>query len=87
MYGYATFSYNQILDHLKFCPVHTAVTTDVLKLKQFYAKEDELAFFSEAIMNSRYRWRVILTHIRISKRVNKIGQYSEVHKFAYVYLK
>ena len=38
-------------------------------------------------MNSRYRWRVILTHIRILKRVNKIGQYSEVHTFACVYLK
>ena len=39
-------------------------------------------------MNSRYRWRVIiLTHIRISKQVHKIGQYSEVHTFACVYLK
>ena len=38
-------------------------------------------------MNSRYRRRVILTHIRISKRVHKIGQYSEVHEFACVYLK
>ena len=38
-------------------------------------------------MNSRYRQRVILTHIRISKRVHKIGQYSEAHKFACVYLK
>ena len=45
--------------------------------------------FSEAIMNSRYRRRVISisTHIRISKRVHRIGQCSEVHKFACVYLK
>ena len=37
MYGYVTVSYNQILDHLKFWPtntaVTTAVTTAVLKLK------------------------------------------------------
>ena len=33
-------------------------------------------------MNSRYRQRVILTHIRILKRLRKIGQYSEVHKGA-----
>ena len=45
MYGYATFSYNQILDHLKFCPAHTVVTTDVLKLTQVHANEDELTFF------------------------------------------
>ena len=38
-------------------------------------------------MNSRYRRRVIFTLIRVSKRVHKIGQYSEVHKFACVYLK
>ena len=25
MYGYATASYDQILDHLKFWPAHTAV--------------------------------------------------------------
>ena len=31
MYGYAAVSYNQILDHLKFWPTHTAVTTAVLK--------------------------------------------------------
>ena len=33
MYGYATASYNQILDHLKFWPAHTAVKTAALKLK------------------------------------------------------
>ena len=33
MYGYATVSYNQILDHLKFLPALTAVTTAVLKVK------------------------------------------------------
>ena len=30
---------------------------------------------------------MILTHIRISKPVHKIGQYSDVHKFACAYLK
>ena len=34
MYGYAAVSYNQILDHLKFWPAHTAVTTVVLKVKK-----------------------------------------------------
>ena len=38
-------------------------------------------------MNSRYRRRLIVTHIRKLKRVHKLGQYSEVHKFACVYLK
>ena len=33
MYGYATVSYNQILDLLKFLQALTAVTTSVLKLK------------------------------------------------------
>ena len=33
MYGYATVSYNQLLDHLKFWPAHSAVTTAVLKVK------------------------------------------------------
>ena len=33
MYGYATVSYYQILDHLKFWPALTAVTTAVLKVK------------------------------------------------------
>ena len=42
---------------------------------------------SEAIMNSPYRWRLIVAHIRKLKRVHKLGQYSEVHKFACVYLK
>ena len=31
MYGYATNSYNQILDHLKILSTHSAVTTAVLK--------------------------------------------------------
>ena len=35
MYGYATVSYNQILDHLKFWPAQSAVTTAVLKVKLF----------------------------------------------------
>ena len=34
MYGYATASYNQILDHLKFWPTHTAVKTIALKIKK-----------------------------------------------------
>ena len=32
MYGYATLSYNQILDHLKILSTHSAVTTAVLKV-------------------------------------------------------
>ena len=44
MYGYATVSYNQILDHLKFWPAHTAVTTAVLKVKKIVAILDELTF-------------------------------------------
>ena len=32
MNGYATVSFNQILDHLKFWPTHTAITTAVLKV-------------------------------------------------------
>ena len=35
MYGFATVSYNQISDHLKFWPILTAVTTAVLKVKMF----------------------------------------------------
>ena len=42
---------------------------------------------SEAIMNSRFRQRLIVTHIRKSKRVHKLCQCSEVHKFSCVYLK
>ena len=38
MYGYATVSYNQILNHVKFWPTHTVVTTDVFKLKHFLRK-------------------------------------------------
>ena len=38
-------------------------------------------------MNSRYRRRLIVTHIRKLKRVHKLGQYSVVYKFACVYLK
>ena len=42
---------------------------------------------SEATMNSQYCWRLIVTHIRKFKRDHKLGQYSEVQKFACVYLK
>ena len=38
-------------------------------------------------MNSRFGRRLIVTHIRKLKRVHKLGQYSEVHKYACVYLK
>ena len=44
MYGYATVSYNQILDHLKFWPVLTTITTAVFKVKIVWANEDELTF-------------------------------------------
>ena len=37
-YGYATVSYKQILDPLKFWPAHFAVTTAVLKVKLFLGK-------------------------------------------------
>ena len=42
---------------------------------------------SEAIMNSPYRRRLIVAHIRKLKQVLKLGQHSEVHKFTCVYLK
>ena len=42
---------------------------------------------TEAIMNSPYRRRLIVAHIRKLKPVLKLGQHSEVHKFACVYLK
>ena len=44
MYSYATVSYNQILDHLRFRPALTVVTTAVLKVKIVLDKEDELTF-------------------------------------------
>ena len=42
---------------------------------------------SEAIMNDPYLRRLIVAHIRKFKRVLILGQHSEVHKFACVYLK
>ena len=42
---------------------------------------------TEAIMNSPYRRRLIAAQARKLKRVHKLGQYSELHKFACVYLK
>ena len=42
---------------------------------------------SEAIMNRRYRWRLIVTHKRKLKRVHKLSHYSELQIFACVYLK
>ena len=41
---------------------------------------------SEAIMNYRYRRRLIVTHIRILKQIHKEGQYSEVPEFVCGYL-
>ena len=41
---------------------------------------------SEAIMNYRYRQRLIVTHIRKLIRIHKLGQYSDVHEFVCVYL-
>ena len=38
MYGYATVCYNQILDHLKFWPAHSATTIAALKVKLFLGK-------------------------------------------------
>ena len=38
-------------------------------------------------MNNPYRWRLIVAHTRKLKRVHKLGQYSDVHKCACVYLK
>ena len=42
---------------------------------------------SEVIMKSQYCRRPIVTHIRKFKRDHKLGQYSDVQKFACVYLK
>ena len=38
-------------------------------------------------MNSSYSRRLVVAHIGKLKRVHKLGQYSEVHLFACVYLK
>ena len=38
MYGYATVSYNQNLNHLKFWPTLTAVATAALKVKNVLDK-------------------------------------------------
>ena len=45
MYGYATVSYNQILDHLKFWPAFTAITTAVLKVKIVLIIKDEFELY------------------------------------------
>ena len=44
MYGFATASYNKMLDHLKFWTAHTAVKTAALKLKTIWEILDELTF-------------------------------------------
>ena len=38
MYGYATVSYNQIVDDMKFYLAHPAVRTAVIKVKNILAK-------------------------------------------------
>ena len=86
MYCYATVSYNQILDHLEVLTPYCR-NNRCIKAKTIFMQTKMDIVLSEAIMNSRYCRRVILTHIRISKRVHKIGQYSKVRKFACVYLK
>ena len=58
-----------------------------IKAKTIFMQTKMNWLLSDAIMNSRHCRRVILTHIRISKRVLKVAQYSEVHKFVFVYLK
>ena len=45
MYGYATASYNQILDHLTFWPAHTAVKTATLKVKKILGNLRGADFF------------------------------------------
>ena len=42
---------------------------------------------SEVIMKSQCCQRLTVTHIRKFKRDHKLGQYSDVQKFACVYLK
>ena len=42
---------------------------------------------SEVIKNSQYCRRLIVTHIRKFKQDHKLGQYSDVLKFACVYRK
>ena len=87
MYGYATVSYNQIFDHLKFWLAFTAITTAVLKVKIVFDNQRWIWILSEAIMNYRCRQGLIVIRIRKLKSIHKLGQYSEVHKFVCVYLK
>ena len=63
MYGYATVSYNQILDHLKFGSAHTSVKAAALGKKHFRQSQVN-SLMSEAIINSPYCRRLIVTHIR-----------------------
>ena len=41
MYDYATVSYNQTLDHLKFWPALSAITTALLKVKIVLGKRTD----------------------------------------------
>ena len=83
LYGYATVSYNQIFDSLKFSPTHSDIAIAVLKVKKNLGK----LILTEAIINSRYRRRLIVTHIKPLERVHKLGHNSVVHTFECVYLK
>ena len=54
MYGYATASYNQNLNHLNFWLAHTAVKSIALKVKKELRQSKMSWLMSEAIMNSPY---------------------------------
>ena len=64
MHGYATVSYNQIFDHLTFWPAHSVVNNSCVKGKNIFWQTYINWLLSEAIINSRYRRRLIETHIK-----------------------
>ena len=64
MYGYATASYNQILDHLTFWPAHTAVKTATLKVTRNIFKKDIQRHLKENIhLKSCCNWMMFLCTI------------------------
>ena len=85
MYGYATVSYNQILTTWDLTGPNCHSNSCIKGKKMSQSQMNWL--LSEAIMNGQYCRSLIVTHIRKFKRDNKWGQYSEVQKFACVYLK
>ena len=85
IYGYATVSYNQNLDHLQFWPALTAIKTALLKVKFVLGKTTMNLLLSEANTNYRYHRRLIVTHIRKLKRIHKLGQYTGYTNL-YVYI-